>query len=34
MAGDHQIWAGALVVEHRFAGDVVAGMLAKELEVR
>jgi hypothetical protein len=31
---DRQEWAGAVVVEHRFIGDIVRGAIADGLRVR
>jgi hypothetical protein len=31
---DHQEWAGAVVVEHRYIGDIVRGAVADGLRVR
>jgi hypothetical protein len=31
---DHQEWAGAIVVEHRFIRDIVGGAVADGLRVR
>jgi hypothetical protein len=31
---DHREWAGAVVVEHRYIGDIVRGAVADGLEVR
>ena len=34
ISDDRQEWAGAVVVEHRFISDIVAGAVADGLEVR
>ena len=34
VSDDHQEWAGAIVVEHRFIGDIVRGAIANGLRVR
>ena len=34
IAEDHQEWAGAIVVEHRFIGDIVRGAIVDGLRVR
>ena len=31
---DHQQWAGGVVVEHRYIGDIVAGIINDGLGVR
>jgi hypothetical protein len=33
ISGDRQEWAGAIVVEHRYIGDIVRGALADGLRV-
>jgi hypothetical protein len=33
ISGDHQEWAGAIVVEHRYIGDIVRGAIADGLRV-
>jgi hypothetical protein len=34
VSDDRQEWAGAVVVEHRFIGDIVRGAIANGLRVR
>jgi hypothetical protein len=34
IAADRTEWAGAIVVEHRFIGDIICGAIADGLEVR
>jgi len=34
ISDDRQEWAGAIVVEHRFIGDIVRGAIADGLRVR
>jgi hypothetical protein len=34
VSDDHQEWAGAIVVEHRYIGEIVRGARADGLEVR
>jgi hypothetical protein len=34
VSDDRQEWAGAIVVEHRFIGDIVRGAIADGLRVR
>ncbi len=34
VSDDRQEWAGAVVVEHRFIGDIVRGAIADGLRVR
>jgi len=34
ISDDRQEWAGAIVVEHRYIGDIVRGALADGLRVR
>jgi len=31
---DHQEWAGVIVIEHRFIGDIIRGAVADGLRVR
>lgn len=34
ISDDRQEWCGAIVVEHRYLGDIVHGAIADRLEVR
>jgi hypothetical protein len=34
ISDDHQEWAGGIVVEHRFIGDIVRGAVADGLRVQ
>jgi len=34
ISDDHQEWVGAVVVEHRFIGDIIRGAIADGLRVR
>jgi hypothetical protein len=34
ITADHTEWAGAIVVEHRYIGDIVRGAVADGLRVR